>query len=169
MHVESSEEKEVLQKQAEQKAQQRFQSGDFFDDFIHHTLNNFSYRYFTDDPAPESEQIDALTYRVCQNNIPVKEGLTSRNPKIKEGTKELVKNHSPREGASLLYEIRIKLEHKLPEKPGVAHLACIISWDYPEHGLEENCLKNEFIYEYDEAIELRNKLAYHLENLCEIF
>lgn len=167
MHVDQKE-KEVLQKQAEEKAQERFQSRDVFDEFIQYTLDNFSYRYFMD-PPPKTEQIDALTYRVRQDNVPVKEGLTSQYSKIKEGTKELVKKHSPRNGASLACEIRVRLEHKDPDKPGEAHLACIVSWDYPEHSLEVNCFKNEFLYEYDEAIELRNKLAYHLENLCDIF
>lgn len=167
MH-EGPEEKEKLQKQAEQKAQERFQSQDFFDQFIHYTLNNFSYRYF-DTPTPPCEQIDALTYRVRQRDVPVKIGLTSQHTTLKEGTKEMVKKHSPRDGASLIYEMRVRLEHKDPEKPGQAHLACFISWDYPEHSLETNCVKKEFLYEYDEAIELRNKLAYHLEALCELF
>jgi|GEM_PF-3834094 hypothetical protein len=161
--------KEKLQKQAEQEVQERFQSSDFFDDFILYTLNNFSHRYFASTPAPKSEQIDALTYRVQQREVPVKEGLTSQNTKIKQGTKEMVKKYSPRDGASLLYEMRVGLEHKDPQKPGVAYLTCIVSWDHPEHGLKQNCFKNEFLYEYSEAIELRNKLAYHLENLCEIF
>lgn len=168
MHVDSKE-KEILQKQAQEKAQERFQSRDIFDEFIHYTLNNFAYRYFEENPPPESEQIDALTYRVRQNNVPVKEGLTSQNVKIKEGTKELVKKHSPRDGAALAYEIGVRLEHKEPEKPGRAHLSCMVSWGYPEHNFEAHCFKNEFLYEYDEIIELRNKLAFHLENLCGIF
>ena len=162
-------EKEKLQKQAEQEAQQRFQSGDFFDDFILYTLNNFSYRYFATTPTPKSEKIDDLTYRVRQSEVPVKEGLTSQHTKIKQGTKEMVKKHSPRDGASLLYEIRVSLEHKNPQGPGAIHLACNVSWDYPEHGLERNRVRSEFLYEYSEVIELRNKLAYHLEYLCEIF
>lgn len=164
-----SQEKEKLQKKAELNVQERFESKDFFDSFIHHTLDNFSYRYFAGQPSPTTEQLDSLTYRVQQKSVPVKEGLTSLRSDIKQGTKEMVKKHSPREGACLAYAISVELEHKDPNTPGKAHLACTVSWDYPEHGLKKNCAKTEFLYEYDEAIELRNKLAFHLESLCELF
>lgn len=165
------EDKEKYQKQADEKAKKLFESQDTFDEFISFTLNNFGYRYFDKDPDENAVEMSApLTYFIRQETVPLKWGLMNKDPKIKNASKELALAHPPKEGGALCQELEVRLEHRDANRSGVATFSARLYWNYPTFTIEAGkYFEKTYEFAYEDALHLRNKMAKHLEEICELF
>lgn len=163
------EEKEKYQKQADDKAKKLFESSDTFDEFIAFTLNNFGHRYFEKEEHAV-EKSDDLTYFIRNEQVHIKWGLMNKLAAIKNGSKELAVKHPPKDGGTLCQELEVRLEHKDSNRPGVAHLSARVYWNYPDFTLQHGQFHAQtYDFSYEDVLHLRNKLAKHLEEICELF
>lgn len=135
---------------------------DFLNQYILTTLNGFAYRYF-DNPM-NAEMLTSEILRVTAIEQGIKEAIKIKNPELRAGISELVKRVSKAEGPTIMREIRVT------KKPGQVLVSARISFGHPEHQfLAGTFIEKTSACHYEDELSLRNTLARHLEEVCEIF
>ncbi len=143
-------------------------NSDYIDHYILETLSNFAYRFFENPNKPEII-IDG-TYRVCALEKGIKEAIKIRNPQLRLGIGELVKKVSKEQGPTILRELRVRMIGMNPQHKGSCEISSRISFGHPDHHFDAGSfVDRNYILNFEDELHLRNVLAKHLEEVCELF
>lgn len=141
---------------------------DYFDRYILETLNSFAYRYFEEPLA--AEIVSANLLRVSSLEKGIKEAIKNKNPLLRAGITELVKRVSKAEGPTILRELRVHLIERDQAKGGQCLVSSRISFGHPDHDFQKGTfVEKESRFNFEDDLHLRNTLARHLEEVCELF
>lgn len=161
--------KDSLQKEMDEKARALMASADSFDGIIKHFLDGFAYRYI-ETPMVKNIQtikLDENTYCVESRDDRLVEVLKVSNRELKDKLITFAKSHPPQaseQSPTVGYRIQVT---RFPQK---LVCAAIVDWEFPAHSFETNAtFIKESTLDYDDLLIVRNKLALHLEEVCEIF
>ena len=155
--------KEELQKEVDQKARASIQSDDGLDHLVRTTLDNFSYRFLEtkNNKDLKSSLVAEQTWRVESCESELLEALKAQNPQTKKLLIQKAKDHARKDGASVILGLEIKIKDTL------ALCKASVAWnsDNKEVIIAENQTKLEF----EDLLDLRNRLAKVLEDACGVF
>jgi hypothetical protein len=158
--------KASLQKEMDDKARALMASGDSFDGVIKHFLDGFAYRYIE---TPLSQNIQTMqegenVYFVESRDDRMVEVLKVSNRELKDKLIAFAKSHPPKDKATVAYKVEV-IRHN-------DKLVCraSVNWDFPKHSFNsDTTFTKESVLDYDDLLIVRNKLALHLEEVCELF
>lgn len=159
--------KEELEQEIYAKNRKALESNDAISALMSHNLENFAYRYLETDSSKDIKcQYDGTTYWVESFEEDIYTALKWDNPVLKPKLIEVCKQYPGQKSK----EIKIKLLLGTTFKSD-KEITCfaMINWNFPsfEHSEKEICRIKSF--NFDDPIELRNKHALLLEEVCEIF
>ena len=159
--------KEELEKEINEKNREALQSGDALSALMVHNLENFAYRYLETEASKNIKcQNEGATYWVESIEDDIYTALKWDNPVLKPKLIDVCKQYPGQKSK----EIKIKLILGTTFKSD-KEVTCfaMINWNFPnfEHSEKEICrIKN---FSFNDPLELRNKHALLLEEVCEIF
>lgn len=168
----SLEDKETLQKAADDKARQLLGESSFLDQFFSHTLNSFSYRYFvlSNGLQAKAEKIDQNKYRVLALENDMKTAIQNASSQTKKSIIEMAKTVPKKSNPSVENQILIEVAHYDERGPCQINLFVQTSWNHPNHPLKnKNSVSMKKVVDYSESLLLRNQFAKDLEELCAGF
>ena len=155
--------KDELQKEVNQKARASIQSDDGLDQLIRFTLDNFAYRYLESKNNTElkSTLVADQVWLVRAIETDLVEALKAQNPITKKSLIQKAKEHAKKDGASVTQVIEVKIQDS------VALCKASVSWatDKDETVIAENQTKLNF----EDILDLRNRLAKVLDDACGVF
>tara|TARA_R110002049_G_scaffold67450_1_gene175179 strand:- start:401 stop:889 length:489 start_codon:yes stop_codon:yes gene_type:complete len=155
--------KEELQKEVNDKVRDSFKSDDSLDELVRFTLENFSYRYLEtkNQKNLKPEMIADNTWKIESSESELIEALKAVNPETKSKLIEQAKLHAKKDGAEVCNKIQIQLfDNKV-------QCNCFVEWKAEDKTVAINSAQSSL--QFEDALELRNKLAKILEEACEIF
>ncbi len=155
--------KEELQKEINDKVRESFKSDDSLGELVIFTLENFSYRYLEtkNQKSLKPKMIADHTWIVESYESELTEALKASNPQTKAKLIELAKLHAKKDGAEVCNKIQIMLFDNKVE------CLCSVNWKTENQIVLVQEFKSSL--QFEDVLELRNKLAKVLEEACEIF
>ena len=166
-HVEN---KEKLTIEMQEKAKKLYENHDALDEFFFYTLNNFSYRYF-DTPSAKGESAykTGQTYVVTSLETSLVEALRCQNKESKKQLIEFAKNCNIKENPCVQSILSSTLSN-FTGASGDIVVTAELNWDFPTFSSNENKkIVKRVKHSFEDILELRNKYAKYLEDVCEIF
>lgn len=157
----------ILDKKRDVESQ--LKSKDFLSQYVFETLKNFSHRYFEEANSPEI--ISDKIIRVVAFEKGIKEAIKIKNQALRFGIGELVKRVSREEGPTIARELRVNIVERNSSRGGICNVTARISFDHPNHDFSSDKLYVEklSVLKFEDDLHFRNKLAKHLEDVCELF
>lgn len=155
--------KEELQKEIDEKVRASFQGDGTLEELVCFTLENFSYRYLETKNLKDLKPslISSHTWRIEGRESDLVEALKVTNPQTKKKLIDEAKSHAKKDGATVTNWMEIQLDsNKVKCRAGV-------EWKADSSQIIINT--KEASLAYDDVLELRNKLAKILEEVCEVF
>ena len=136
---------------------------------IIHNLGNFAYRYISTDHDPQPKVIkpseSAFASHSLETNLllGLKLGGEELRPHLIAMAKAIGKD------ATIAQRLRVEILDYRPRGRVELLLEAAISWNHPEHNFEQNFKARELKITYEDALEMRNKLALAQEEICAFF
>ena len=159
----SLENKEQLEKEMREKVMSELGNDHALAELLLTTLDNFSYRYFesqtTGKVEARIEEGRHFVARATETNV--MESLKAQNKTTKAELIKLAKE-AGKSGIAVQYEIGIKILDNNSKGGGIYHLQAIVSCQNFKNSNNSTC-------DYEDVMELRNKLAKDLEDICTVF
>ncbi len=155
--------KEELQKEIDEKIRASFQGDGTLEELVCFTLENFSYRYLETKNLKDLKPslISNNTWRIEAVESDLVEALKATNPQTKMKLIGEAKSHAKKDGATVTNWMEIQLDsNKLKCRAGV---------EWKTDSLNVKINNKESSLTFDDVLELRNKLAKILEEVCEVF
>lgn len=155
--------KEELQKEIDEKVRASFQGDGTLEELVRFTLENFSYRYLETKNLKDLKPslIANNSWRIEGRESDLVEALKATNPQTKKKLIDEAKNHARKDGATVTNWMEIQLDgNKVKCRAGV-------EWKADASPISINAKESSMVYE--DVLELRNKLAKLLEDVCEVF
>lgn len=133
-----------------------------------HNLSNFAYRFISteNDPAPKIEVKDqSFSARSIERNLVA--ALKIGGAELKNDLITMARE----KGKDATVGTRIVVEIKDFNPRGA--ISCVlragISWDHPEHSYQKNFKEKTLKVTFEEPLDMRNKLALALDQICAYF
>lgn len=140
----------------------------FLNRYILTTLDSFAYRYFDVPSAAKQISNDVMIVQSLEQGI--KEAIKLKNPELRAGITELVKRVSKAEGPTILRELRVTLNKLSGHHNGSALVSARISFGHPKHIFSPGTFVEKVsVCQFEDELQLRNRLARDIEKVCEIF
>jgi hypothetical protein len=134
---------------------------------IEYTLTNFAYRYLESEGTGElaSVRIAENSYAVFAYEPSMAQALKTNNQDLRAGVIDLARTTTKRDSPKVQYCIGCKLQNSKELK-----IWASANWDFPEFvdGTKKSVQKIETL-EFDDVLEVRNKLPLVLEKVCDLF
>ena len=133
------------------------------EELICFTLENFSYRYLETKNLKDLKPslVSNNTWRIEGSESDLVEALKAANPQTKKKLIDEAKSHARKDGAIVTNWMEIQLDsNKVKCRAGV-------DWKTDSTNVKIN--HKESSLSFDDVLELRNKLAKILEDVCEVF
>lgn len=155
--------KDELKKEIDAKVRASFQGDESLQELICFTLENFSYRYLESKNAKDLKAFlsSDSRWKIEASESDLLEALKVTNPQTKKKLIEEAKNHAKKDGAMVLSWIEIELNANKVE--------CFSGVEWKSDSKIININSKRSTLEFDDVLELRNKLAKVLEQVCEVF
>ena len=159
----SLEQKEELEKEMRRKVLEELQGDQALANLLLTTLKNFSYRYLESDHTGELEPVieEGRLFIVRAEESNTVEILKAANKETKKILITKAKKNG-KEGITAKYHLSIKMLDHNNAGGGIFALEAKISCE------GENMVKSSTC-EYEDIIDLRNKLAKDLEDVCQVY
>ncbi|MCY4644111.1 MAG: hypothetical protein OXB88_05780 [Bacteriovoracales bacterium] len=149
-----------LKDELKDKHKQNFQ----LDGFVLQTLNQFAHRYL---PAERGEDVKAVSLdarRYGVKSIETDMGQTIESISD-ENVAARIRDHSPK---ALLYGLYVEIEQS--NLKGRAGVLSFINWAAPDFPMTKAFMvQRDEALDFDDPLELRNKLPMALESACLLF
>jgi hypothetical protein len=159
----SNEDKVKLEAEMRTKVLGQMSSQTSFADLVLFTLDNFTHRYFKTETSvtygPKIE--DGREFVVRSTEKDAKEALKAANPETKSFLIELAKKAGKKE-IEVSSTLKIRILDQNSNGGGVFLISAEVDFSDQKVIKEETC-------EFEDIIEVRNKLAFYLEKVCEVF
>lgn len=136
---------------------------------IRYNLSNFCYRYISTDANPEPEVSERGTGIFAGESIETNlvSGLKLGGAELKNDLIQMAKTVG--KGATIGQRLVVEVKNYRERSPLDVTIRAQISWDHPNHNYQNNFRERVQKIHFSEALELRNKLALALEELCAFF
>ena len=169
--MENEEEKKRLEQEMKEKVLQNMKGLEAQGEFFTFTLKNFAYRYFESETSGPAEIITPKEKCIA---VTVKEphlatALKTPNKVTRQGLIELAKSFSKKEAPSPRYLLGVEIKDHNREGGGDFLLFSEVHWDFPKFENHEKRQRVEKTIHYEDALDLRNNFARHLEEICDVF
>ena len=136
---------------------------------ICHNLTNFAYRYISTahDPAPVASALSEECFIVESIETDLVSGLKLGGSELKEPLIAMAK--SVGKGATIGQRLVVETKDYEPNRSFRATLRAQVSWDHPHHDYREKYKERVLSIDYEDALDMRNRLALGLEEICAFF
>lgn len=136
---------------------------------ICHNLSNFAYRYISTEAtsAPEAREIENGFFIAESIEGDLIKGLKLGGEEVR--AKLIAMARELGKGATIGQRLVVDVGSVDPGRPFIATLKAQISWDHPEHTYQRNYAESSVKVEYENALDMRNRLAQALEEVCAFF
>lgn len=167
----SLEDKERLEKELKEKVLKNMNGLEELGDFFETQLGNFSYRYIESDSTGPAKPTwaDDKTIVVELKEHTLANALKTDNPKTRAGLIELAKSFHKKDNPCVRYQLGVRIQDVNNQGGGSFEVFAIANWDFPS--FEDAAKSNEarLKLSFEDALELRNNFARHLEEVCTVF
>lgn len=155
--------KDELQAQVNDKARASVQGDAGLDELVRFTLDNFAYRYLESKNSKDlkSKAIESHKWRVEGFESELIEALKAQNEETKKLLIEKAKLHAKKDGAAVYPWLEISVNDQVA--------ICSAGVDWESDGHRQNLVKSQERLKFEDALELRNRLAKVLETACGVF
>lgn len=159
----SLEDKEKLEEQMRNKVLNEMSSQSSFAELVLFTLDNFTHRYFKTETSKIDgpKIIDGRTFLVKSTEFDAKEALGAMNSETKKFLIDIAKSEGKKD-IQVSSTLSLRILDQNSEGGGVFLASSEIEFC-------KKTLKKEVTCELDDIIDVRNKLAFYFEKVCEIF
>jgi len=170
---ERSKEFEQLRIDQEKKAREELQ-GSGLDQLICFTLDNFAFRYLETSHSKniQTEFLGEGIYSVHSFELEPMSALKIQDQKAKKGIVTLAKRFSSTKGVGLKVKLELLCDtSKVVNGSGTIQCHAVINWNM-DNDFEDDIdftSKKSVSYDFSDILDLRNKLALLLEDVCTIF
>lgn len=170
----SIEDKEQLQKQMNEAVMASFQDDGAIAEFLEFNLSNFSYRYLEVGDCDSLKPTwtidgDIKSVSVSRTISDLALALKTANVETRKGLIHLAKSFKKADKPEAYYELGAKVLSIGSRGEGRVMAFAIVSWDFPHYQSSSLEQRKEVILSFEDALELRNKFALSLEEVCEVF
>jgi len=170
----SIEDKEQLQKQMNEAVLASFQDDGAIAEFLEFNLSNFSYRYLEIGACDSLKPIwtidgDIKSVSVSRSIADLALALKTTNSETRKGLIHLAKSFKKADKPEAFYELGAKVLSLGSKGEGKVMAFARVSWDYPDFQSVSLEQRKEVVLSFEDALELRNKFALSLEEVCDVF
>lgn len=133
-----------------------------------HNLSNFAYRFISteNDPAPEID-VTGQTFTASSVEKNLVTALKLGGAELKSDLIAMAREKGKE--ATVGTRLTIEIKDFNPRGTISCTLRAAISWDHPNHSYEKNYKEKVLKVTFEEPLELRNKLALALDQICAYF
>jgi hypothetical protein len=166
----SVEDKERLEKELKIRVLENMRGSEELADFFSETLKNFSYRYIESDTTGEAspEWKSENTLMVELDEPTLANALKTDNQTTRKGLIELAKSFSKKDRPCVRYRLGVVLKNINNQGGGSFQVFAETHWGFPD--FEDSSRRNskKIDLNFEDALELRNNFARHLEEVCVV-
>ncbi len=166
----SVEDKERLEEELKKRVLENMRGSEELAEFFSETLRNFSYRYIESDSTGEAlpNWSDEKTLVIEVDEPTLANALKTDNPTTRKGLIDLAKSFSKKDEPCVRYRLGVVLKNINNQGGGTFQIFAETNWDFPsfQDGAKKNAKAKEL--NFDDALELRNNFARHLEEVCVV-
>lgn len=139
--------------------------------FFETTLSNFSYRYIESDSTGEGKPSwsDDKTLVIELKEHTLAHALKTENKTTRSGLIELAKSFHKKDNPCVRYQLGVKVSNVNNQGGGDFQIFAEVHWDFPQFENDEKRNFKTVSLSYEDALDLRNNFARHLEDVCVIF
>lgn len=136
---------------------------------IRYNLSNFCYRYISTeaDPEPKVQELAFGIFAGESVETNLVSGLKLGGSELKNDLIQMAKRVG--KGATIGQRLVVEVKNYRERAPLDLIIRAQISWGHPDHSYEHNYRERVQKIHFSEALELRNKLALALEEICAFF
>lgn len=136
---------------------------------IVHNLSNFAHRYLstTATPAPVVEQSAPGVFITQSVEADLIAGLKLGDSEIRPHLIEMAKRVG--KGATIGQRLTVEIGDPDPKRAFKAVIKAGISWGHPDHSFKQDYLEKSITVDYEDALDMRNRLALGLEEVSAFF
>ncbi len=136
---------------------------------IRHNLSNFAYRYIStkNTEAPEVITLSDGVFAVSSVEDDLLLGLKLGGEQTKKQLIAMAREKG--KGATVGQRLLVDVSHVDPKRSFTARICAQISWDSPNHRYEDQFAERVLKVDYEDALDMRNRLALALEEVCAFF
>jgi hypothetical protein len=167
----SVEDKERLEKELKEKVLSNMNGVEELAEFFETQLGNFSYRYIESESTAgaTANWTDEKTIMIEIKEHTLAHALKTDNPTTRAGLIELAKSFHKKDNPCVRYQLGVRLHNVNAQGGGEFEAFAETHWDFPS--FENNELRNQKSVKlsFEDALELRNNFARHLEEVCTVF
>ncbi len=169
--MESHEDKEKLEKEMREKVLANMKGLEAQGEFFSFTLKNFAYRYFESETSGPADVVSPKEKVVAVTAVEphLATALKTPNKKTRQGLIELAKSFSKKDAPAPRYTLSVEIKSQNREGGGEFAILSEVHWDFPHYSDDSKSNSISKVIEYEDALDLRNNFAKHLEEVCEIF
>lgn len=164
------EDKERLERELKERVLENMGGSRELAEFFCETLSNFSYRYIESETTGEVEPkwLDEKTVvvEVLESNLA--HALKTDNQVTRKGLIDLAKSFPKKDRPEVRYLIGVELIDINRQGGGDFKIFAETNWDFPEYQSQEKRNRCEEKIAYEDALDLRNNFARHLEEVCTV-
>lgn len=162
------EDKERLERELKERVLANMGGSAELAEFFRETLSNFSYRYIESETTGEAEPrwMDEKTLIAEVFESSLAQALKTDNPTTRKGLIELAKSFAKKDKPEVRYRLGVTLVNINRQGGGDFKLFAETHWGFPTYEESQKCNLSEKIISYEDALDLRNNFARHLEEVC---
>ncbi len=136
---------------------------------ICHNLSNFAYRYISTaaSASPEAREIENGFFIAESIEGDLVKGLKLGNDEVRP--KLIAMARAEGKNATIGQRLVVDIGSVDPRRPFSAKISAQISWDHPEHRYRIRYAERSVKVDYEDALDMRNRLALALEEVCAFF
>ena len=167
----SVEDKERLEKELKERVLSNMNGVQELGDFFETQLGNFSYRYIESEStgSGQAKWVDDKTLMIELKEHTLAQALKTDNPITRKGLIELAKSFHKKDNPCVRYQLGVRLNDVNSQGGGNFEAFAETHWDFPN--FENSELRNykSVKVSFEDALELRNNFALHLEEVSTVF
>lgn len=164
------EDKERLERELKERVLENMGGSQELAEFFRETLSNFSYRYIESDTTGEvgPRWLDEKTIIAEVFEPTLAHALKTDNPVTRKGLIELAKSFAKKDRPEVRYQIGVRLENINRQGGGLFNIFAETHWGFPDYQDDHKRNREERALNYEDALDLRNNFARHLEEVCTV-
>lgn len=169
--METKEDIERFEKEMRERVMENMKGLEAQTEFFSFTLKNFAYRYFESETTGPCEVISPkeMVIAVTATEPHLATALKTPNKTTRQGLIDLAKSFTKKEAPAPRYTLGVRIKSHNNEGGGEFSLFSEVQWDFPQYEDKSKANSLEKVFRYEDAMDLRNNFARHLEEVCEVF